>query len=537
MKKRFSILLVAMLVVSVAQVSAATLASPERAVKAMERPAVAFNRAEHMRQMIDLQRHLASSAIDLSEVRALDVVVTPEEREVVAEDALMDGAMQQKMRVGLVKELHVPMGFGRDITARATAHELFGAVRGRAAGGFEWAGLVRAPEAAAMRVHFTDFNLPEGAELYIHTNAGMAYGPYTGRGPNGTGEFWSNTVSGAELVMQLNAAGNEAPAFTISGVGYLTEAFKLAGHLNPVTNAANTKPCSFNANCTVDAACGTENAAVNTARDAVAHILFASGAYLYICTGGLVADSDTATNIPYFLTANHCISRSSEASSLETFFFYVASTCQGCPDPGAASTTGASIVASNRTSDYTLMRLSQNAPSGAAFLGWNSTAVANTNNTPLYRLSHPKGSPQAYSEHRVDTSRGTCQSWPRGNWIYSSDILGATEGGSSGSPVVNGAGQIVGQLSGGCGYNVGDVCDTASNATVDGAFAAYYNSVSSILGAGGGGGCTDADGDGVCATQGDCNDNNASIYPGANDTKGRPGRDGVDNDCDGIIDG
>jgi hypothetical protein len=310
----------------------------------------------------------------------------------------------------------------------------------------------------------------------------------------------------------------------------------MSRHLTPGTQAANTKPCSFNADCTIDAACGTEDAAVNTARNAVAHILFASGGFLYICSGGLVADSDTGTNIPYFITANHCISRASEAASLETFFFYAASSCQSCPDPGAASTTGSSIVSTSRTSDYTLMRLSQNAPTGASFLGWSSTPVANTNGAPLFRLSHPKGSPQAYSAHVVDTSRGTCRSWPRGNWIYSSDILGATEGGSSGSPVVNALGQLVGQLSGACGFNVNDVCDSASNATVDGAFAAYYSAVSSILGGGGGGGCTDADGDGVCASQGDCNDNNNKVFPGANDTKGPQGRDGVDNDCDGQID-
>jgi hypothetical protein len=137
----------------------------------------------------------------------------------------------------------------------------------------------------------------------------------------------------------------------------------------------------------------------------------------------------------------------------------------------------------------------------------------------------------------VDTSKVTCRSWPRGKWIYSRDVLGATEGGSSGSSVVNGAGQFVGQLSGACGYNVNDVCDAESNATVDGAFAAYYDAVAPYLGPGGGGSCTDADGDGVCAEEGDCNDNNNKIYPGANDTRGRPGRDGVDNDCDGIIDG
>lgn len=52
--------------------------------------------------------------------------------------------------------------------------------------------------------------------------------------------------------------------------------------------------------------------------------------------------------------------------------------------------------------------------------------------------------------------------------------------------------------------------------------------------------CTDADGDGYCslATGGDdCNDNDASIHPGANDTHGKPGHDGIDNDCNGIIDG
>ncbi len=51
------------------------------------------------------------------------------------------------------------------------------------------------------------------------------------------------------------------------------------------------------------------------------------------------------------------------------------------------------------------------------------------------------------------------------------------------------------------------------------------------------GGCTDNDGDGVCVEDGDCDDNNANVYPGHQDTRGRWGRDGVDNDCNGIIDG
>jgi len=49
--------------------------------------------------------------------------------------------------------------------------------------------------------------------------------------------------------------------------------------------------------------------------------------------------------------------------------------------------------------------------------------------------------------------------------------------------------------------------------------------------------CVDADDDGFCISDGDCDDNNSHVYPGHRDTKGRWGRDGVDNDCNGIIDG
>ncbi len=52
-----------------------------------------------------------------------------------------------------------------------------------------------------------------------------------------------------------------------------------------------------------------------------------------------------------------------------------------------------------------------------------------------------------------------------------------------------------------------------------------------------GGSLTDNDGDGYYAEQGDCNDYDRHVYPGHNDTKGRWGKDGVDNDCNGVIDG
>ena len=79
---------------------------------------------------------------------------------------------------------------------------------------------------------------------------------------------------------------------------------------------------------------------------------------------------------------------------------------------------------------------------------------------------------------------GTCGGWPRGPWIYSRDITGAIDGGSSGSAILNASAQVVGQLSGTCGGAPSDPCASGPgevNATVDGAFASYFASIKSFI--------------------------------------------------------
>lgn len=405
----------------------------------------------------------------------------------------------------------------------------FGRIQ-RTDSGFRWSATIESAGATALRLHISDLFLPENATLTI---AGESESfSYVGRGPLGSGEFWSNTLRGSSVTMQIDYVGRD--------IGRVLQAIRLAlaevGPLGASFPGATPQEtgdelCSFNAPCVLNASCVTTAPAVADAKKAVAMILFVSGAFQYICSGGLVADGDTSTDIPYFLTANHCLSRASEANSLEAYFLYT-TTCGTCDTTISDNprTLGSAIMATNKTGDFTLLRLNQAAPAGTAFLRTNNTPIATSNGFNLYRISHPAGAPQAYSEHVVDISRVTCRSWPRGSWIYSSDVLGATEGGSSGSPVVNAAGEVVGQLSGACGYNVSDSCDAASNATVDGALASYWLQVEPFLG--GSSPCTDADGDGVCVADGDCNDSDATVYPGAVEICG----DGKDNDCDGVID-
>jgi V8-like Glu-specific endopeptidase len=452
-------------------------------------------------EMQALQQHLAGGRVAQAQKEAVVVELTTAERHRID----VAGSMEKRYLVGLAKPLAIDVNLkGASSLGTGTAGLNWGVARGTGDGGFVWTAAVRVPGATALRLHLTGVDLPDGAEMYVYNLAGQAFGPYMGRGFNNDGVVHTNTVFGQELLLQIHAPAyvERVPRLTVAEVGVMGQRFAAPrygakgvsddGFKALIGQASNL--CSRNAECVVNAACQS-SAVVSTAKDAVASILFQSGASFYICTGGLIADTNTATVVPYFLTAHHCISSSGEASSLETYFDYE-TTCSNpnCTQPynNTGDTVGSTIKASGSTSDYTLVQLSSVpvTPDGVAtFLGWLSTAVANTNNLALYRISHPAGSPQAYTEGVVDTSKTTCRTLARGNFIYSRDTLGGTEGGSSGSPVVNGAGQIVGQLYGACGFNVNDPCDAASNATVDGAFAATYPNVAAFLNPGSGGGC------------------------------------------------
>jgi phage-related baseplate assembly protein len=77
-------------------------------------------------------------------------------------------------------------------------------------GSLVWAVTVRAENAGALRLHIENFRLLDGAEMYVYSRAGEAFGPYVGAGPDGTGEFWATSVFGNEAIVQVKVAGPNA---------------------------------------------------------------------------------------------------------------------------------------------------------------------------------------------------------------------------------------------------------------------------------------------------------------------------------------
>ncbi|AOW12382.1 hypothetical protein LPB72_08020 [Hydrogenophaga crassostreae] len=191
----------------------------------------------------------------------------------------------------------------------------------------------------------------------------------------------------------------------------------------------------------------------------------------FVCTGTLLADK-AASNQPYFLTANHCITSQTVASTMVNYWFYRSSACgSNTLSPGAVKTLGGATLLWTRTdtttntknpvgTDTSFLKLNAAAPAGAMFAGWSTDRQAISNAVAMTALHHPGGdllrqSTGTISNMGVWLSNGslvstadTTQPMYQVSWS-----LGLTEGGSSGSGLFrNGTSsnpQVVGQLWGG----------------------------------------------------------------------------------------
>lgn len=290
--------------------------------------------------------------------------------------------------------------------------------------------------------------------------------------------FWTPLVEGEEGTLEIELAPG-------SPVESLVIAIPRLSHVYVMPTSSKTmesQRIGEAASCQVDVACASD---VDTESSATARMVYvAASGDSYACTGTLLADA-AKSRTPYFLSAYHCISRQSEASSLVTYWFYRASSCgSGMLNPGNTSlSSGATLLYTSKNTDTSFLRLSSAPPAGAGFAGWDASTP--TTMETVVGLHHPRGDLQKINRGSLAGFKTCTETDADGNYscmetgaatanhLSSRWGSGVTEGGSSGSGLfksVAGAKYLVGQLHGGSSS-----CSSSSSTDSYGRFDLAYN--------------------------------------------------------------
>ena len=335
-------------------------------------------------------------------------------------------------------------------------------------GRFVWRLTIRSPEATELRIHFADFHVGAG-KVWVYSDGSAQPGrQFTGDGIFGDGDFWSSIVLADRVTIEYLAEDglrHDAPPFQIAEVGHLWEATssivtesaaapgpKLS--LAPPAAAASglgLTPGREIAGCHLDVACFPEYRNVATG---VARIIFAAAGGLYVCSGALV-NTKSGNGTPLFLTASHCIDNEASARSVQANFFYESESCGGGLRQ-VEDVLGGNYLVSETFSrgDYSLIRLLGLPKSPVYFFGLTTEEPAI--GTKLAGIHHPQGSYKriSFGPRTADESIGVSSGSgvfisPADRYYQVDQREGRTEGGSSGSPLLNANKQIVGTLSSG----------------------------------------------------------------------------------------
>lgn len=234
-----------------------------------------------------------------------------------------------------------------------------------------------------------------------------------------TGVYWTPVTDGRSQVVEVYAPpGVRLPTDDVD--------VTMASHFL-ATSRSGFRMVGESQACQVDAVCRVPELGPDyvDAKDAVARMAFTRGGASYVCTGTLLNDTDPATQVPYFYTANHCIDWQHVANTLITTWGYEAASCGGVAGDFNVLHGGAEFLYGDEQTDGALLRLYDPAPPNATFAGWSIDPVGD--DVEVLGIHHPSGDLKKVSTGRTvgaatgDVLRGA-------GWE-----TGSTEPGSSGS--------------------------------------------------------------------------------------------------------
>lgn len=303
---------------------------------------------------------------------------------------------------------------------------------------------LKAGKAVNLSAQFSKFFLTENAILSIFNNYELT-DSITAK-ENNVNNIWATRIyQGGQLNLLLKKPISDkgACALTIStiGLGYK----QVGGNFFGVSGAS--------AACNINVVCPEGNG-WNNERNAVALIVSNSSE---LCTGTLIMNT-CGNNIPYLLTANHCLN-----GNVQNWVFQFQTWSSTCTPNGTfrqdVQFNGCQLRANDAATDFALVQLNQTpaSNSGITYAGWNRGAAAATRTTSLH---HPRGDLMKVANDLQAPVSVPFGGGASNHWRATFD-QGIVQHGSSGAALFDQNRRIVGQLHG----NQNNVCVNSADFT------------------------------------------------------------------------
>lgn len=314
-----------------------------------------------------------------------------------------------------------------------------------------WRLMLESKGAKSLNFVFDVYDLPEGGKVFVFTpDKRKLLGSFTNENTSKTGSLGVGLILSDQIIIEYHE-----PA-SVRGEGYL--------HINNVTHGyrdvlvtiedeskgafGNSGACNINVNC-------PEGLPFDIQKRSVALIVVNNNS---LCSGALV-NNVAQDGTPFFLTARHCTPGNANGVSNWVFYFnHETPGCDGNNGPTNQSVSGSTLLARNEESDFALLELDDAPPPSfnVCYSGWDATddpgAVSSA-----FGIHHPSGDVKKICFEDDAPYFQNIGSFVNQTWYIDQWELGVTEGGSSGSPLFNQNGLIIGQLAGGAAACSGTV--------------------------------------------------------------------------------
>jgi lysyl endopeptidase len=302
-----------------------------------------------------------------------------------------------------------------------------------------WRIKIISPGALSLNVIFDNFNLPQGARLFLF-NEQLNYqlGAFTSYNNKPFGKFAVSPVAGDKLVIQY-----EVPAGTDGKKDFIIK--KINHDFVGILKYDDRRPSGvLPGDCHIDINCNTGEKLKDT-KDAVCRYI--SGTE--ICTGTLV-NNTAEDQKPYIITAAHCFKQPEDAQTAVFTFNYESPYCGIIDGDPSNSISGAVIRAFSDSLDFALLELSLVPPPEFRpyYAGWDRRGNLPDSSSTIH---HPQGYIKKLAKDDDDpVISDFSQGYTKNGFLK---VIrwdeGVTEDGSSGCALLNPSQNIIGTLTGG----------------------------------------------------------------------------------------